>query len=162
MISVIVWSLIAAFAVVSDQISKLIVVKNLKPIGTKSFIDGIIGFSYTENTGAAFGMMKGMRIVFIAVSFIAIFLIAFWLIRKRASIPTLAGISLSMIVGGGIGNQIDRIVNGYVVDFIEFQFVDFAIFNVADCFVTVGVILTVIDILFINRHEFNALFEDKK
>ena len=162
MISLILWSVIVAVSVILDRVSKYIVVRDLKPIGEKPFIDGFIGFNYTENTGAAFGMMKGMRWVFIVISTAAIILIAVWLVKKRKEIPALLGISLSMVIGGGIGNQIDRIISGFVVDFIEFQFIDFAIFNIADCFVTVGVALAIIDMLFINRKSFDTLFGGKK
>ena len=75
--------------------------------------------------------------------------------KCRKKVPPLLGISLAMIVGGGIGNQIDRIANGFVVDFLEFQFMDFAVFNIADCFVTVGAFLVLIDILFVNRNLFS-------
>ena len=104
-----------------------------------------------ENTGAAFGMMKGMRWFFILLSFAAIIAVSIFLIKKRKQVPPLLGIGLSMIVGGGIGNQIDRLATGYVVDFFEFLFVNFAVFNVADAFVTVGAALVLIDVLFFHR-----------
>lgn len=147
----ILWAAIVVFSVVLDQITKYIVVMNLKPIGSSAFIDGLLGFRYVENTGAAFGMMKGFRWGFIIISTIAITALAIYLVKYRKEIPAFLGITLSMIIGGGIGNQIDRIVNGFVVDFFEFQFIDFAVFNVADCFVTVGAFLAVIDLIFIDR-----------
>lgn len=149
--TLILWTVIAALAVILDQISKNIVVEKLMPIGSHKFIEGFMDFRYTENTGAAFGMMKGFRWGFIILSSLAIIAIIVCLIKYRKNVSVLLGIALSMIVGGGIGNQIDRIVNGFVVDFLEFQFVDFAIFNVADCFVTVGAALVVIDLLFFDR-----------
>ncbi len=147
----IIWAAIVVISVVLDQISKYIVVLNLKPIGSSAFIDGLLGFRYVENTGAAFGMMKGFRWGFIAISTVAIVALAVYLIKCRKDVPTLLGVSFAMIIGGGIGNQIDRIVNGFVVDFLELQFMDFAVFNIADCFVTVGAFLAVIDLLFVDR-----------
>lgn len=147
-----IWTTIVSLSVILDQITKFIAVENLKPIGTHAFIDGFIRFHYVQNTGAAFGMMKNFRWFFIAVSSIAIVAIVFYLLKYRKSISCLLGISLSMIVGGGIGNQIDRILNGYVVDFIEPVFVNFAVFNIADCFITVGTVLIIIDLIFIDRH----------
>ena len=72
------------------------------------------------------------------------------LIKYRKKAGKLASVSLSMIIGGAIGNLIDRALQGFVTDFIEFDFVRFAIFNVADCFVVIGVILLMIYILFIH------------
>ncbi len=155
--SLIVFGAIAVISVILDQASKLIVIDKLKPIGQHGFIDGLLGFHYVENTGAAFGMMKNFRWGFIIISTVAIAAIIFFLIKNRRTVPPFLGISLSMIAGGGIGNQIDRIFYGYVVDFLEFQFIDFAVFNIADCFVTVGAVLVIIDMLFIDR---NYLFGD--
>ncbi len=147
-----IWTLIVSLSVILDQITKLIAVNNLKSIGSCAFIEGFIRFHYVENTGAAFGMMKNFRWFFISVSSIAIVVIVFYLLKYRRSISCVLGISLSMIIGGGIGNQIDRILNGYVVDFIEPIFVNFAVFNIADCFITVGTVLVIVDFIFIDRH----------
>ena len=156
---IIIWTAIVVFSVLFDQITKYIVVQELKPIGAHSFIDGLIGFTYVENTGAAFGMMKGFRWGFILLSSVAIVAIVIYLVKCRKKVPPLLGVALAMIVGGGIGNQIDRIANGFVVDFLEFQFMEFAVFNIADCFVTIGALLVILDILFVNR-EF--LMEEEK
>lgn len=134
----ILWFSIIAAAVVLDQVTKMIVVKNLMPIGSADFIKGIVGFRYTENTGAAFGMLKDHRWFFLIFSSIAIIAVMIILVVYRKKMHPLLSLTLAFFAGGGIGNQIDRLVKGYVVDFIEFQFVDFAIFNVADIFVTVG------------------------
>ncbi len=152
------WGLVALLAVVLDQISKAVVVEKLKPVAQADFIPGFIDFRYVENTGAAFGMMQGYRWLFISLSTAAIIGISVFLVLSRNKIHALTGLGLSMIVGGGIGNQIDRIINGYVVDFIEFQFVDFAVFNVADSFVTVGAVIVIICALFIDKD----LFADRK
>ena len=154
---VIIWAVIVIGSVILDQWTKLLAVRDLMPIGSTVLLDGILGLRYVENTGAAFGMLKGQRWFFIILSTAAIIAISIYLVKCRKTVPPLLGISLAMIVGGGIGNQIDRIANGYVVDFLEFLFMDFAIFNVADCFVTVGAFLVIFDLLFIDRA---FLFED--
>ena len=154
-----IWGIVAALAVVLDQVSKSIVVNRLMPVSEAEFIPGFIGFRYCENTGAAFGMMKGFRWVFIVLSTVAIIGSIIYLIARRGTVHPLTGLALAMIAGGGVGNQIDRIVNGYVVDFIEFQFVDFAIFNVADSFVTVGAVLVIISVVFFDK---NLLGDENK
>ena len=145
------WAAIVVGSVILDQITKFLAVRDLMPIGFHVLWEGVLGFRYVENTGAAFGMMQGQRWFFIILSTLAILAITVYLIKYHKTVPPLLGVALSMIVGGGIGNQIDRIVNGFVVDFFEFLFIDFAVFNVADCFVTVGAFLIVIDILFFDR-----------
>ena len=82
----------------------------------------------------------------------------FILIYYRKKLSPLLSVALSMIAGGGVGNQIDRIFRGEVIDFLNFQFIDFPIFNVADCFVTVGCVLAGISIIFFDRW---VLFDDK-
>jgi len=149
---VIIWAVIVIGSVILDQWTKMLAVRDLMPIRSTVLLDGILGLRYVENTGAAFGMLKGQRWFFIILSTAAIIAISIYLIKCRKTVPPFLGISLAMIVGGGIGNQIDRIANGYVVDFLEFLFMDFAIFNVADCFVTVGAFLVIFDLLFIDRH----------
>ena len=147
----ILYSAIILFSVVLDQITKYVALKQLKPILSHEFIPGLIEFHFHTNDGIAWGMLGGMRWVFIPISIIAILVVMFLLFRYRKKFSSLLGISLSMIVGGGIGNQIDRIVYGEVVDFLNFQFIDFPIFNVADCFVTIGAALALISILIIDK-----------
>lgn len=148
----IIWAVIVVGSILLDQVTKYWAVKELMPIGSTILWEGLLGLRYVENTGAAFGMMKGQRWFFIILSTVAIIAISIYLIKYRRTVPSLLGIALAMIVGGGIGNQIDRILNGYVVDFFEFLFIDFAIFNVADCFVTVGAFLIIFDMLFVDRN----------
>ena len=147
----ILWTVIVIGSVILDQWTKYLAVVDLKPMESTVLLDAVLGLNYVENTGAAFGMLKGQRWFFIVLSTVAIVAIAVFLVRKRKTVPPLLGLAMAMIVGGGIGNQIDRIANGYVVDFFEFLFIDFAVFNVADCFVCVGAFLAVFDLLFVNR-----------
>lgn len=143
-----------------DQITKLIVVSQMELHEEVKFLPGFIRFYRTENTGAAFSMFSEHRWVFMVFSTIAMLAIAvlLWKFAKRHPLLTL---SLSMILGGGIGNMIDRVANGYVVDFIDFQFMKFAVFNVADVFVTCGSVLLAVYILFIESKNEPKAKEEK-
>ena len=135
--------LTVVFSVGIDQITKYLAVKYLMPIGTFPIIEDVLHLTYVENTGAAFGMMKDSRWVFMTVSTVAILAIVYVLYKYGLEMP-FASFCLSMILGGGIGNMIDRIALGYVVDFVDFRLINFAVFNGADSFVCVGAFLLVI------------------
>ncbi len=149
---------IIALSVILDQVTKIIALNDLEPIVSHPFIPGLIEFRFTTNPGIAFGMLGGKGWLFIPISSIAIILAIVALIYFRKKLSPLLSVALAMITGGGIGNQIDRIFRGEVIDFLNFQFFDFPIFNVADCFVTVGCVLAVIAVLFFDRW---ILFDDK-
>ncbi len=144
------YTLIIVIGIVLDQLTKFLAVKYLKPISTSTFIKSFISFTYHENTGAAFGIFKNNRWVFMVISTVAIVALSVFLYMRKAP-NKLYATAIALIVSGGIGNMIDRIFLGYVVDFIEPTFMNFAIFNVADSFVTVGafglILLLLIDII---------------
>lgn len=129
-----------------DQISKLLVLAWLYE-DQVVLIKGVLNFTYVENRGMAFGLFSDHRWVFLITSTVGIALIGFYLFRfvKRP----LSRVSLALIVGGGIGNMIDRVRLGFVVDFIDFCAFDFWmwVFNVADAAVCVGAALFVLDVL---------------
>ncbi|MBQ8508295.1 MAG: signal peptidase II [Clostridia bacterium] len=150
------WLIIAAAVVGIDQLTKQLAVTYLKPIDTKPLIEGVLHLTYLENRGAAFGMLADHRWVFMitstaAVIGITIFMYAAW---DKFYHPLLYT-GLAFIVGGGIGNMIDRVLAGYVVDFIDFRLINFAIFNGADSFVCVGAALVVIWVLVIEGKKEN-------
>ena len=134
---VFIWLAIIAVTVFLDQITKYLTIFYLKPIDTLPLIRDVLHLTYVENTGAAFGMMKDSRWVFMVISSVAIVGILVYLFWKKPT-SKLECLSLSFIVGGGIGNMIDRTLLGYVVDMIDFRLINFAVFNVADSFVCVG------------------------
>ena len=151
----IVSSIIIVFLVLCDQISKALVLKYLKPIENINVISfgkkKIIDFTFLENSGAVFGKFAGKRIMIIIVPLILIALCVVFIERFRKK-SKLASASLILIIAGGIGNLIDRIFrNGLVVDFIEFKFVNFAVFNFADTCVTCGVALLLIYVIFFDQ-----------
>ena len=132
-----IWLAVIIVTVFLDQLTKYLTVLHLKPIDTLPIIEDVIHLTYVENTGAAFGMMKDARWIFMITSTVAIIGILVYMFWKKPS-SKLECLSLALIVGGGIGNMIDRTVLGYVVDMIDFRLINFAVFNVADSFVCVG------------------------
>lgn len=149
-INMLIFCLIVTVLVVGlDQLTKLLTLHYLPSTGdTFEFIPKVLNFTYIENRGAAFGMLADKRWVFILISIVVIVvMIAFIIIKKPKDV--LLCTSVSMIVGGGIGNMIDRIFRGYVVDMIDVQFIDFYVFNVADSAVCVGcgllILYTILD-----------------
>lgn len=137
--------------VLLDQASKILAVTYLKDSAAVNFIPGIFSFRYHENKGAAWGMLADQRWIFMVISTIAILGILGYFIYTKKFIkekrPTLETISLIFFCGGGIGNMIDRVILGYVVDFLRFDFIDFPIFNVADSFISIGAVLMVINLI---------------
>ena len=134
------WMIVIAAAVVVDQVSKVLVIKFLKDLVSVEIIPGILRFTYVENRGAAFGMLSDNRWIFMIISTLAIVALVVYLWKFRPD-SILACLALSMIVGGGIGNMIDRVALGYVVDFIDFcafPSLWMWVFNVADACVCVG------------------------
>ncbi len=138
---------VISLVVIADQITKYLAVLNLREIDTFPIIKDVIHFTYVENRGAAFGMLKDHRWVFMIISSVVICIILYGMFKYRYYFHPLMMTGLSFCVGGGIGNMIDRVINGFVVDFIDFTLIDFAVFNVADTFVCIGVGLIVLDLL---------------
>ena len=129
-----------------DQISKALVLNFLYE-GQIALIPGVLNFTYVENRGMAFGLLSDHRWVFMVLSVVGILLVGFYLYRYVRS--TLGRVSLALVIGGGIGNMIDRISLGFVVDFIDFRLFDFWVwvFNVADAAVCVGAALFALDLI---------------
>lgn len=139
-------TVVVILLVAIDQLSKYLVLTGLKPVGTMTFIDGFLQFRYVENTGAAFSMLSN-NTTFLSV-ITSLIMIAILTVLFTGKIKDkLQCAALIIVVAGGIGNLIDRVARGFVVDFIEFTFVDYAVFNVADIFVTIGAVLLVISII---------------
>ncbi len=138
----ILYTVIIAVGIILDQITKFLAVNFLKPIDYFPLIKNFVHLRYVENRGAAFGMLDDQRWVFMVISTVAIIAFTLYLYFGHAS-NLLYEISLSLVISGGIGNMIDRILLGYVVDFIEPAFINFAVFNGADSFVTVGAFLLI-------------------
>ncbi len=140
-----------------DQLTKWLAVIYLKGEASFPLWEEVLHFTYAENTGMAFSLFSGEneRWVFMLFSTIAIVGILVYLIFWRPESKWMQ-VSLAMIVGGGIGNMIDRVLLGYVVDFIDFTLIDFAIFNVADSFVCVGAGILILCLLLDIKNEIRA------
>lgn len=151
------WILIIAASVILDQASKLIVVNTMEYGESIVLIKNIFSFQYIHNYGAAWGMFSDHRWVFMLITSIALIAMPIILYRYR-KLHFLFGLSLSLFIGGAIGNMIDRVFLGYVVDFLEFTFIDFPIFNVADICVVCGAIIMMVYVIFFDKE----FFVDKK
>ncbi|MDO5776061.1 MAG: signal peptidase II [Eubacteriales bacterium] len=142
-----------------DQITKYAAVAGLRDSGPYVILDNVLELLYIENRGAAFGIMNGMRIFFLILApLISCVLLAgiACIPKERKYLPL--KFTLSAIIAGALGNFIDRLINGYVVDFIYFMPIDFPVFNVADIYVTCGAFLLVILIMFKYSYEDLACF----
>ena len=130
---------------VIDQISKILIIKLLEPNEVITIIKNFLYIIYTNNTGAAFSILLGKRIFLIVVAILIIGILLYY-IKKNKVDGKLNIIALSLIIGGSLGNLIDRIVRGYVVDFISIKLgsYNFPIFNIADTLIVVGVFLLLI------------------
>lgn len=137
---------------VADQVIKYFISVNLKPVGSVTVIDNILDLTYVENRGVAFGMFSGMRWIFIALTVLLICAIIFYMFKKKPQ-SKLFYVCTALIVGGGIGNLIDRIFYGYVIDYISLSFFQ-PVCNFADYCITIGTVLLVIYVLFFTN-EFN-------
>lgn len=128
---------IAGITLVLDQLTKAIVSRAFAHTETISVWPGVLRFTSVHNTGAAFGLFPGGRYVFIAASVAMVATIVIYVMVARPLSPWVRT-GFALIVGGAVGNLIDRVVAGHVIDFIEASFIDFPVFNVADCGITVG------------------------
>ena len=151
------WIALSAFAggiVALDQWTKALVMANIPLGGKVPVIDGLFHLTYVRNSGAAFSMLSGMRWLFLAL-LAAFFALIVFLIRKGFFTGRAELWCLAAICGGALGNAVDRALEGTVVDMIELEFMRFAVFNVADSFITCGAVALVICILFFRKKEPN-------
>ena len=167
-------AIILAFLVAFDQITKYLAKAYLKGQKGHTLIKNFLSFKYLPggNTGAAWGILSGKVIFFIIFTIFALIVIGkfiyniYNIYKTNYSLnPKVKILDFLMIVlvAGAIGNLIDRIVNGYVVDFISFDFIKFPIFNMADCYITVSCILLFIMCIFgVDNDTFGSVFTFKK
>jgi signal peptidase II len=137
--------------VIADQVTKWLVVENIALYGHMDFLPGILSLTYTRNTGAAWSMLEGQQWLFVVVFVILTALLLLEYFRFHMPFTTLERWFIVAIYGGGLGNMIDRVRLGYVVDMIKTDFMNFPVFNVADCFITCGCILLIAHLIFFNK-----------
>lgn len=130
-----------------DQVAKLIVYNTLRFSDSVAVIDKVFNLTYCENRGAAFGILQNQIWLLAVITVVVLGAIIFFMIKTKPR-DFLLVLSLTFLTGGALGNFIDRIFRGFVVDFFDFWIINFPIFNIADCFVVVGAILLTVYILF--------------
>ena len=146
--------LLCVLLIAADQATKLLAVARLKDQAPFVLLPGVLELRYLENRGAAFGILQGQKIFLVLFTGLLSALIIYFYFRVpegKRHLPV--RIFLIMLFSGAIGNFIDRCRLDYVIDFIYFKLIDFPIFNVADCYVTIAVILFAIAILFAYKEE---------
>lgn len=146
------WIILAAIIVIIDQLAKLLVIANIGSMDSIHIIPGLFDFVYVENTGAAFSILSENTVLLslISVAF-CLGVCIFWYIKKPKN--KLFCTALTMLFAGALGNAIDRIFRGFVVDFIYASFITFPVFNIADIAITCGAAILIIYMLFFDKDE---------
>lgn len=139
------YEIIVAILIGLDQIIKYWALNYLQEVGTIPVINNIFNLTYVENRGAAFGMLQNNQIIFIVVAAIASCYGLYYLHTKKVN--NIGKIGILLVISGAIGNLIDRVRLGYVVDYLDFHIVWSYVFNLADCFVVIGTVLLCIYII---------------
>lgn len=146
-----IYELIIAILIGLDQLSKYWALNYLQEIGSIPIIQNVFHLTYVENRGAAFGMFQNNQIIFVIVAIVASIFGLYYLHTKKMNLIGKFGIVL--IISGAIGNLIDRVRLGFVVDYFDFRIIWEYVFNVADVFVVVGTAMLCIYILFFEGKE---------
>ena len=144
-------ALLTGLIVVADQLTKLWTVANIPLYSQIPVIDGLFHLTYFQNTGAAFSAFEGAQWLFVLVFVLLTGFIVWEFPKKKMPFTALERWCLVAIYAGGIGNMIDRLRLGYVIDMIEVEFMNFAVFNVADSFITCGAILLLAHLALFNK-----------
>ncbi len=147
--------------VVIDQLIKLWAVNALQPVGSMPLIPHVVELNFVYNEGMAFSLLSGKQTLLILATSAVMIFIAYWLFFKTGK-DMLQRVALTLVLGGGIGNLIDRVLNGRVVDYINLLFMRFAVFNFADICVTVGVCLWVLAIFLEETHSGSDMPNEEK
>ena len=146
----VIWIILSLVVAGADQLVKYIVLENISLTDTVEVIPKILQFVYVKNTGAAFSLLSGKTYILSIVSLAVCIFLIWYLIKKRPSSRLLL-VSLGLILGGAVGNMIDRMFRNFVVDYIEILFVQFPVFNLADVAITVGAALLMIYVIFFDN-----------
>lgn len=156
----------SALLVWLDQYTKHLAVAKLKGQEPFAVVPGVFELLYSENRGAAFGMLQGRQGFFFVVGILVLAAAVYVMVRMPSygcSRYHFLKVCTVMITAGAVGNMVDRVSQGYVVDFLYFKLIDFPIFNVADCYVTVGTaLLFVLFMWFYRDEELEMLFPHRK
>ena len=145
------YALFTAAIVAADQYTKYLTVANIPLYADVPFIPGLLQLTYVRNTGAAFSSFEGQQWLFALIFAVFTVAIVYEYVKKSMPFTTLERWLIAAIYAGGLGNMIDRVRLGYVVDMIETTFMEFPVFNVADIFITCGCILMMVHLIFFNK-----------
>ncbi len=156
-------AIITGLLIFFDQFTKYLALTKLKGEEAIVLIQGVLELDYLENRGSAFGMFQNQKVFLLASGFVFLAFILYFMLK----IPIekkylLIHLCLTGILAGGIGNMIDRFRFGFVVDFISFVLIHFPIFNAADCYIVVAVILLMLEILFVLKDDDLSFLSFKK
>ncbi len=149
----------AGAVVVLDQVTKLLTLANIPLYADIPFLPGLLQLTYVQNTGAAFSSFEGQQWLFSLVFGVFTVLLLWEYFKKPMPFSVFERFCIFAIYGGGLGNMIDRLRLGYVVDMIETTFMKFPVFNVADCFITCGCIALMLSLILFNKEIWK---EDRK
>ena len=147
-------AIICAILIIADQYSKYMAYIYLKPVGSIPVIQNIFALTYVENRGAAFGLFQGARIGFLIVTPLILAAIIYYFVKlPYGKVYGYVRVALILVASGAIGNYIDRLFRGYVIDFLHATFINFPVFNLADIFVVTGTVLLAVLLIFFIRDE---------
>lgn len=152
------YSLFGAVLVALDQVTKYLTVRYI-PVGESiPFIPGLLQLSHVRNSGAAFSSFEGQQWLFAVIFLIFTGIMLYEYFKKPMAFTKFERWCIAAIYAGGVGNMIDRVRQGYVVDMFETVFMDFPVFNVADCFISCGCVIIMFHLFFFNK----AFWKDDK
>ncbi len=152
------YCLFAGVVVAADQVTKYLVVSGIPLQGSVPVLPGIVKLTYVQNTGAAFSSFQGMQWMFGVIFLLFTLAVLYEYFKKPMPFTAFERWCIAAIYAGGLGNMVDRLRLGYVVDMICTEFIDFPVFNVADCFITCGCIGAMVSLAFFNK----AFWKDEK
>lgn len=149
------WAIITLLIIMADQLTKYMVASNIRLGDTAFSILNLFDITYVQNRGAAFSIMSGKAEVLSIISVVFCIGVVIYWVKKKPAHPLLCT-SVVMMFSGALGNAIDRMLRGYVVDFIQTSFMNFPTFNIADIGITVGAALLIIYTIFYDKEDKNA------
>ena len=145
------YGLMVLGVVIVDQWTKLLVLDGIPLYGHVDAIPGLFHFTYVQNTGAAFSSFQGQQWLFMLV-FVVLTVAVIWEFKnKKMGFSNFERWCIAAIYFGGLGNMIDRVRLSFVVDMFEVEFMNFPVFNIADCFITCGCIAMLVSLVFFNK-----------
>ena len=145
------YTLFAGAIVAADQFTKYLTVANIALYADVPFLPGVLQLTYVQNTGAAFSSFEGQQWLFALIFLLFTVAILYEYFKKPLGFTAFERWCIAAVYGGGLANMIDRVRLGYVVDMIETTFMDFPVFNVADCFITCGCIALIAHLVLANK-----------